>query len=105
MFRPRTKYGNKRTEVDGKSFASKKEAKVYQQLKLLEKAGQISDLQTQVTFRLDIDEHHICRYIADFVYIENGKRIVADAKGFKTPEYKLKKKLMLACHGIEILEF
>lgn len=98
------KYGNHRTTVNGHSFASKREAKRYQELCLLEKAGHISALECQTRFPLKIDGELICTYVADFSYLEGGKTVTEDCKGFKTPEYKLKAKLMKAIHGIEILE-
>ena len=88
---------------DGKSFHSKLEAGRYEELVLLQRAGKIKNLQTQVTFRLDVNGDHICNYIADFTYeTEHGKEVVEDTKGVVTPEFQLKKKLMKACLGIEI---
>lgn len=98
------KYRAVQTVVDGKKFASKKEARRYKELKLLTRAGEIAGLRCQVTFTLVVNDVHICKYIADFVYFENGKKIVEDTKGFLTKEYKLKRKLMKAVHGIEIRE-
>jgi hypothetical protein len=95
------KYNATRTEVDGIKFMSAKEAKVYQKLKLCEKAGSIKNLRLQVRY----DLIRPTKYIADFVYIDNnGNEIVADAKGCKTPEYKRKKKYMELQHGIKIVE-
>jgi hypothetical protein len=75
-------------------------------LKLLEKAGQIANLERQIRYHLDVNGVHICDYIADFQYVagENPLFTVEDCKGFRTPEYKLKAKLMKACHNIDILE-
>lgn len=102
------KYGNVPTNVEGKSFHSKHEAQRYSELVLLQKAGEIENLQLQVTYRLDVGGHHICKYIADFVYDDkNGRQVVEDTKSYATakdPVYRLKKKLMKACHGIEIHE-
>ena len=101
------KYGNIPTNVGGKSFRSKLEAGRWSELLLLEKAGEIRDLQNEVPFRLDVNGKHICKYIADFVYTDaRGNIIVEDTKSTatKTPVYNLKKKLMLALHGIEIQE-
>jgi hypothetical protein len=98
------KYRSVPTVVDGKKFPSKKEARRYGELKLLVRAGKISGLRCQVAFNLVVNEIHVCKYVADFVYFEDEKRIVEDTKGFLTKEYKLKKKLMKACHGIEIRE-
>lgn len=73
-------------------------------LQSLEKHGEIQNLQREIPFSLDINNIHICTYIADFVYIKNGKKIIEDVKGRISTEYNLKKKLMLAIHNIEILE-
>ncbi len=107
-----SKYRNKRTEVDGIAFASKREASRYEVLRLAEKAGLIKGLQTQVRFRMEVNGVKICDYVADFVYMDKfsrpgadpWKRIVEDSKGYRTPVYLLKKKLMAAIHGIEIRE-
>lgn len=107
-----SKYKAKKTEIDGIVFDSKKEAKRYQELILLERAGVISDLQRQVKFTL-IPVQRIngkvvereCSYIADFVYLdEGGKKVVEDTKGVKTKDYVIKRKLMLWIHGIRIKE-
>jgi hypothetical protein len=97
-----SKYRNVRTE----GFASKKEAARYKELLLLEKAGEISDIHTQVRFKLDVNNEHICDYVADFTYLKRDARwrTVEDCKGFKTPIYRIKKKLMKAVYGIEITE-
>lgn len=102
-----TKYSSRKT----KGFDSKKEYQRYLELKLMEKAGVISDLRTQVDFELiprqtykgKFAEHPV-KYRADFVYKENGVTVVEDCKGFKTDVYRLKKKLMLWVHGIRIKE-
>lgn len=104
----RSKYRNKVTTIGDRRFASRREAARYTQLKLLEANGELRDLLCQVPFRLDINGKHICRYVADFVYVELRKgvwsEVVEDVKGFRTAIYKLKKKLMLAIHGIEVRE-
>ncbi len=101
---PKNKYGAVPTVVDGRRFASKKEAKRYGELKLLQQAGKISDLVCQVRFPLTVNEQLVCTYVADFTYFEDGHLIVEDAKGKRTGEYKLKAKLMKACRGIVIRE-
>lgn len=98
------KYRAKRTVVDGVTFASKKEARRYSELKLLLAAGQITNLELQVPFSLDVNDVHICNYLADFQYLENGKKITEDVKGMRTREYVLKCRLMKAIHGIDIRE-
>jgi hypothetical protein len=101
-----SKYGNTPTVVNGRRFASKKEAGRYCTLTLMEQAGEIRDVQCQVSFRLEVKGKRVGLYIADFVYVDNttSERVVEDAKGYRTPVYRLKAKLMLACHGIEIRE-
>ena len=100
------KYHAKPTFVDGRRFASRKEAGRYCELRLLERAGQIRDLQTQVPFELIPKTRYgrAVRYVADFVYWEGDRKIVEDAKGVRTPVYKLKKRLMAELLSIEITE-
>lgn len=103
----RTKYGNVRTEVDGRWFASKLEADRWRELLLLHRAGRISEPVCQPVFEIAINGTVVCRYIADFEYRdENGNTVIEDCKSTptKTPVYRLKKRLMQACHGIEITE-
>jgi hypothetical protein len=101
------KYKAIRTEVDGIMFHSKKEAKRYSELKLLEKAGEISQLELQPKFIIEIEGIKICNYIADFRYIDKkaqgnngqmGTTVVEDVKGVLTPVYRLKKKLVEALY-------
>lgn len=100
----KNKYGAKRTEVDGFVFHSKKEAQRYGQLKMLEQAGQISNLKLQVPYPLKVNGALITTYIADFVYDEDGREVVEDVKGKRTQEYVIKKKLMQAVLKIAIFE-
>jgi hypothetical protein len=100
----KNKYGNKRTELDGITFDSMKEAGRYGELKLLQAAGEISDLKIKHRYLLKVNGIRVCEYEDDFSYLERGKRIVEDTKGMRTDLYKLKKKLMRACLGIEIRE-
>ena len=102
--RKRNKFGAIKTVVDGITFHSKKEAKRYQDLKSLARSGDIFKLELQPQFSLDVNGHHICNYRGDFKYLEDGKEVIEDSKGVKTPVYRIKKKLMKAIHGIEILE-
>lgn len=99
-----SKFNAKKTTVDGIVFDSVWESKRYSALKILEKTGDITDLELQVPFVLEVNDVKICTYKADFVYQQDGERVVEDAKGVKTPEYILKKKLMKAVYGIEIKE-
>lgn len=113
------KYGSKKIEIDGIVFDSKKEAKRFQELSLMEASGAIQNLQRQVKYVLIPSQYdgwydkgkfkkkcveRECTYIADFVYEQDGKRIVEDTKGFRTKDYIIKRKLMLHVHGIKIKE-
>ena len=123
---PYSKYKAKKTEIDGIVFDSKKEADRYCELKILERAGEIKCLMLQKDFLLIPAQYEMierygkngqrlkdekklierqCTYRADFTYIDkDGSTIVEDVKGIKTPEYKIKRKLMLYFHGIKIKE-
>jgi hypothetical protein len=96
----RSKYNAVATIVDGRRFHSKREANRYCELKLMQKAGVITDLQMQVPFFLVIKE----KYIADFVYHEKGERVVEDVKGVITSVYRRKRKAMKTQHNIIIRE-
>lgn len=122
----RSKYGSiKVTTSDGITHDSQKEANRWCELKLLERAGKITNLERQVPFELIPAQYEsvprvsksgkqlkdkqvlvekAVKYIADFVYIENGARVVEDSKGVKTKEYIIKRKLMLWCFGIKVRE-
>lgn len=127
--RKRNKYHNKKVEVNGIVYDSAKEANRHQELLLLEKAGEISDLRCQVEYELIPEQREFtneiyqkgpkkgcfkkgklleqkCSYIADFVYFDREKQqiVVEDTKGFKTKDYIIKRKLMLFRHGIRIQE-
>ena len=106
-----TKYGNRKVIHDGIEFDSVKEAHRYCELKLMQRAGVISDLQLQVSFELipsqRVDGKVVERavnYIADFVYKQDGVQVVEDTKGMRTKEYIIKRKLMLYIHNIRIKE-
>lgn len=86
------KYNAQPTVIDGIRFASKKEANRYCELKLLERAGKIKNLELQPRFKL----HAGIVYIGDFAYLEDGKTIIEDTKGVETAVFKLKKKLFEA---------
>lgn len=101
------KYKNQKVTVDGVEFDSKKEARRYCELRLLCKAGEISNLCLQVKYELipKQDGERAVYYLADFVYRDNdGNEVVEDAKGMRTDVYRIKKKLMLWVHGIRIKE-
>jgi hypothetical protein len=93
------KYRNKKVIVDGKEFDSKKEGNRYKELRLLERAGEISNLELQPRFLLQDKfkkngkTYRKIEYVADFKYIENGKTIVEDVKGMQTDVFKLKHKI------------
>ena len=94
-----SKYGSVKTEVDGIVFASKREAFRYQELRICERAGIISNLELQVKYPLVVNGQKVCTYIADFTYKDQqGRTIVEDSKGMKTPVYRIKAKLFAACY-------
>jgi hypothetical protein len=99
-----SKYGNVKAEAGGMLFASKRERSRWIDLRLQEKAGAITKLQRQVVYPIVVNDFKVCDYIADFVYERSGALMVEDAKGYRTEVYLLKKKLMRAVHGVEILE-
>lgn len=98
------KYGAVKKTIDGYTFDSSGEAKRYMELRMLGKAGKITALSLQLRYRLSVNGVHVCDYYPDFTYYEHGVLVVEDFKGLKTPVYQLKKKLMLAIHGITIRE-
>ncbi len=103
MYR-KSKYGNKKTTIDGITFDSKRESERYCFLKYRLLAKEIKELELQPKFPIFINEIKVFTYKADFAYIEKGKRIVEDSKGFRTSIFKLKKKAVEAYYGIEIIE-
>lgn len=105
------KYGNKQTPYEGVMFDSKIEANRFAELRYLLRAGMISNLRRQVPYELipsqRVDGKVVERpvkYIADFVYTENGREVVEDVKGVRTDVYVIKRKLMLQKYGIQIRE-
>jgi hypothetical protein len=103
--KPRAKYGNKKISIDGRTFDSKAEAARYVELKRLQEASLILNLECQVTFPLVVNGELICKYIADFRYVDiSGNRVIEDVKGVRTRDYRIKAKLMKALHGISINE-
>jgi hypothetical protein len=107
-----SKYRAQPTVVDGIRFASKAEARRYSELKLLEKIGEVKELELQPKFPLHSPKRHsrqferVCTYIADFRYRRGpqGVLVVEDVKGMKTPVYRLKKKWFEAQYGLKITE-
>ena len=125
MVNKNAKYRSAKTNINGIVFASKKEARRWVELCFLQRQGLIQGLERQVKFPLIPTQYETferygkrgqrlkdgkrliergCAYYADFVYYENGVRIVEDAKGVRTDDYVIKRKLMLLIHGIEIRE-
>jgi hypothetical protein len=102
----KSKYGNNKVIIDNIEFDSQKEGDRYKLLKTMVKAGVISMLQLQVPYELNQGGTHSLQYIADFVYVETatGETIVEDVKGFRTKEYKKKRRLMKKVHNIKIKE-
>lgn len=117
-----SKYHSKKITTPYGTFDSQKELRRWKELRLLERAGLISDLQRQVKFELIPTQREpdiigkrgghrpgklifkSCSYVADFVYTEDGKMVVEDVKGLRTKEYIIKCKLMLWIHDIRIKE-
>ena len=101
-----SKYRNVKKTVDGIAFDSTKEARIYQDLKIREHAGEIADLKLQPKIVCQANGVHICDYKADFLYFDRklDEYVWLDAKGFRTPVYRLKRKIVLALTGIAITE-
>lgn len=109
----RSKYGNVPTELDGHRFASKKEARDYGVLKLLQDAGQIVNLRLQPRFVLqeaytdtDGTHHRMIEYVADFIWddLHTGRTHVRDSKGARTPVFLLKAKLFRKLYPSYVFE-
>lgn len=125
------KYGNKKVEIDGIEFDSKKEARRYWELNLLQRAGKITDLQLQREFELIPAQYETferygktgkrlqdgkrcieksCTYKADFCYMQDGQLVVEDVKGYRDPasaayaRFTICRKLLLWRYGIKITE-
>ena len=100
------KYHARKVEFDGIKFDSMFERDRWIYLKGLEEIGIIKNLQRQVPYLIipKQDGERAAYYRADFVYEDNGQVVVEDTKGFTTPDYILKRKLMLLNHGIKIRE-
>lgn len=103
----RPKYSNSPQIVDGIKFDSIKEAARYRALKIRERIGEIKDLILQPSFDLVVNGLKVCSYRADFQYVKDGVIVVEDVKSEPTAQkqvYRVKKKLMKAVFGIDILE-
>lgn len=93
--------------IDGRTFDSKGEAQRYAALKLLERAGVISDLEVQPKFPVTINGQLYCTFTADFAYTQNGERVIEDKKSSgtaKEPAYRLRRKAAELFHGIRVRE-
>lgn len=110
MWHGASKYHARKTTVDGLTFDSKREANRYLVLKGMEEDGLIENLRRQVRYELvpafDVDDRHYrpVYYVADFVYVKDGKEVVEDVKGMRTDVYKLKSKLFARRYGMSIKE-
>ena len=100
----KNKYGAETTAVDNIKFDSKAEARRYGELKLLERAREIFDLQIHPRYKIFISSHFICDVELDFAYIDrrDGRRHHEDVKGKDTPMSKLKRKMVEAAHNIKV---
>jgi hypothetical protein len=104
------KFGNVPTVVGGEAFDSKREANRYAALRLMGLAGRIRKLRRQVKYALEVNGVRICTWKADFVYEElrlpeqQWVEVVEDVKGYPNDRWPMKKKLMLACHGVKVRE-
>ncbi|MFZ2982000.1 MAG: DUF1064 domain-containing protein [Sphingobium sp.] len=109
--RGRSKYKNAITVVDGITFHSRAEARRWSALRLMERAGEIRDIEMQVEYLLIPSQkkpgggtERAIKYVCDFEYVRDGKRVIEDVKGMRTPDYIIKRKLMLHIFGIEVVE-
>ena len=105
----RSKYGNKRTEYNGRTYMSKAEASYARQLDLCmsakAKRDKVLSYEVQVPFPITLSGKNICKYVCDFVvHYADGRTEVVDVKGVRTDVYKIKKKLVEAQYGVEIVE-
>jgi len=111
--RGRGKYGSTAVVWNGERFHSKKELARWQELLSMERQGFIAGLLRQVPYVLipKTPMGSAVKYVADFVYLKDGKRVVEDAKAFDkasgrflcTPDFKIKWKLMFHVHGITVV--
>ena len=108
FYRKKHKYNAEKIIIDNIEFDSKKEANRYLELKLLLRAGEIKNLilqpkyLLQEKFEYQNKKYRPVYYIADFEYIQNGKKVVEDVKGMKTQVYLLKRKIFLYQYGKDI---
>ena len=100
----KNKYHAKPVVVDGVRFDSQREARRYGELRLLLELGVITDLEIHPRYPLVVNGVLVATYVGDFQYFEGEVMVLEDCKGFRTPLYRLKKKLMRALYSIEIKE-
>lgn len=102
----KSKFGNIRVESDGENCDSRWEAERLQQLRLMEKAGEIRELRTQVSIPLMVGDEMVGAYVADAVYfdVKRNRKVVEDAKGCRTPLYRWKARHFKAQYGFAISE-
>lgn len=101
----KNKFGAEKTVVDGITFDSKREAKVYSDLKLLERSGKISGLELQKKFDLIVNGQTVGTYTADFVFIDHeqgNRQRVIDVKGVQTREFRRTRKILMASQNINV---
>jgi hypothetical protein len=102
-----SKYRNRKTTVDGLLFDSAKEAKRWQELVIMCRAGLIANLERQTVLRIFVKDVKVCDYQADFTYLEQGQLVVEDVKSpatRKKESYVLKRKLVEAYYQLTIRE-
>lgn len=109
LIRKAPKYGNKRVARNGYRFDSRKEAKRYDELVLMQHAGEIYGLEVHPRFLLEVNGVYVGRYTGDFSYFprQQFKKVVEDCKSAATKrirDWPMRKRLMLAIHGIEVRE-
>ncbi len=98
------KYRNQPTEIDGIRFHSKAEARRYSTLKMLERTGKLTNIRCQPKFAIRINTVHVCNVVLDFAYIdEQGNEVYEDVKGKDNALSKLKRKLVQAAYGIQVI--
>jgi len=108
MKAPRSKYGAVKTVVGSETFDSRKEARRIGELRLLERAGEITALRLQPKFPLEVNGKLVCTYIGDAAYHDkDGSLVIEDVKSEATRKnraYRIKVKLLAALHGIVVRE-
>lgn len=100
-----SKYGNKKTRYNGRVYDSKKEANRAMEIDLMIRSGDVKSVEVQPSFPIVVNGKKICTYKADFkITYSDGDVVIEDVKGMRTDVYKIKKRLVEALYGINILE-